>query len=120
MTPNQAYAEAIAQAPKGNKYGAKKVREDGHNFASQKEHRRYHVLRDMVHYGLIRNLELQKRYKCVVNGITVCTYVADFDYDVIEDGEHHTEDVKGKRTQIYALKKKLMAACHPEIKIIEV
>ena len=41
-----------------------------------------------------------------VNGISVCTYKADFTY--IENGESITEDVKGYKTAIYKLKKKLM------------
>jgi hypothetical protein len=39
-------------------------------------------------------------------GKTICTYKADFDYDS-QDG-HIVEDVKGLKTPMYKLKKKLI------------
>ena len=124
MTPSEAYAQALALKPKANKYGAKKREVDGITFHSSKEANRYIVLKMMQGAGVIENLELQKRYKCTVNGTLICTYVADFDYDYTaltpRHGEHTTEDVKGAKTALYRLKKKLMAACHPGVKIIEV
>ncbi len=58
--------------------------------------------------GLITDLRLQVPYQITVNGKRVCRYVADFVY--IENGKEVVEDVKGMKTPVYNLKKKLMEA----------
>jgi Protein of unknown function (DUF1064) len=114
------YAALSAQA-KPNKYGAIKDRIDGYSFDSMKEADYYvDVIRPLLWSHNIMNLEVHKRYDCVVNGILVCKYEADFDYDWVKSGVHDTIDVKGFKTREYKLKKKLMAACHPTVKITEV
>lgn len=86
---------------------------DGFVFDSQKEARRYGELKLMQAHDQIADLTLQPRFPIVINGVKVCTYVADFQYRDPWDGNKIvTEDVKGMKTPIYNLKKKLMKAVH--------
>lgn len=62
--------------------------------------------------GEIKNLELQTRYPLRVNGVLVCTYVPDFEYDDVSTGRHVVEDTKGTVTREYRIKRKLMKAVH--------
>lgn len=93
---------------KRSKYGAKKTVVDGITFDSQAEATRYGVLKIVQASGLIRDLRLQVPYQITVNGKKVCRYVADFVY--IESDKEVVEDVKGMKTPVYNLKKKLMEA----------
>lgn len=104
------------------KYGNKKVLADGITFDSEKEWLRYLELTLALKSGLIADLKIHPSFDIVVNGEKVCTYVSDFSYKIykntVRDGETLTwdgdrffllvvEDVKGVRTPIYRLKKKL-------------
>lgn len=93
-----------------SKYRSIPVEVDGIRFASKKEARRYQVLKARWDAGEIIGLVTQPRYVLKVNGEKVGTYVGDFLY--IEDGREVLEDVKGVRTPIYRLKKKLMKALY--------
>lgn len=92
---------------------------DGIRFASKKEARRYEQLLWLVKVGEITDLKIKTRYPIVVAGIKICDYEDDFSYKE-KDGAHKVEDAKGFRTPIYRLKKKLLEACYPGMKIIEV
>lgn len=93
------------------KYRNLKTLVDGIVFDSQKEARRYGELKLLVRSGEIHSLELQPRFPVVINGVKVCTYVADFGY-VDHTGSPVVEDSKGFKTPIYNLKKKLVKAVH--------
>lgn len=93
-----------------SKYGAHRVIEDGIKFASMKEAKRYAQLKMMQNAGLIQDLRLQVPFVLIQKqpGVKRCIkYIADFTY--IENGEPIVEDVKGFRTDVYKLKKALMA-----------
>ena len=98
---------------KQSKYKNKKTTCDGIEFDSKKERNHYLKLKAMEKVGLIKNLELQKEYilqeKFVLNGKTrrKITYKADFSYITTEDDKLHVVDVKGFKTEVYKLKKKL-------------
>lgn len=98
---------------KRSKYYSKKVIIDGIKFDSKKEGEYYQKLKILEKKGLIKDLELQKEYllqdKFVINGKTrrKITYRADFSYVSTEDDKLHVVDVKGFRTDLYKLKKKL-------------
>ena len=98
---------------KQNKFNAQSVNVDGHRFASKKEADRYCTLRTMQQQKMIRGLTLQPRYKLIVNGMMVASYVADFRY-WLTDNRVVVEDVKSPatRTRLYLLKRKLMQAVH--------
>lgn len=104
--------------PKRSKYKAVRTTVDGISFASKKEANRYSELRILLDRGEIRQLEMQPRFACVVNGVKVCTYVADFCY--LTDRKRVIEDVKGVKTDVYSLKKKLVEALFPGVVITEV
>lgn len=103
-----------------NKFSAIPTEIDGIRFASRAEARRYADLKLLERAGEIRGLELQPRFRCVVDGTLVCTYVADFAY--FRGNERVTEDVKSKptKTPVYRLKMKLMAACFRGVRITEI
>lgn len=89
-------------------------------FDSRKEAKRYLELLPRWRAGEIQALDLQKRIRLIVNGIVVCTYVADFAY--IEKGKRVVEDVKSRITRklpVYILKKKLLKAIYG-VEIMEV
>ena len=94
-----------------NKYGVSPKADrtvDGIVFDSKKEAKRYGELKLLEKVGEITNLEIQPKFACVVNGKKICGYVADFRYET-QNGEV-IEDVKGIKTRIYSLKKKLVEA----------
>ena len=93
-----------------NKYRAIKTTVDGIKFDSKKEAARYKVLKLLEKAGKITELELQPRYDLIVN-LTKCGfYKADFRY--FESGKEVVEDVKGMKTPVYNLKKKLIKAIY--------
>lgn len=107
-----------------SKYRAKPTVVDGFRFASQAEARRYVELLRLGDAGCLRNLELQPRFALMSNGERVGWYVGDFRYEEAMNihGPAPTytlhgvewrdvlEDVKGMKTPVYRLKKKLFEA----------
>lgn len=104
-----------------SKYRAVKTVVDGIAFPSKKQAKRYVELRDMAHAGVIGDLQMEVPYEVKVNGVKVCEYRADFVYRYDKGLTHYTvvEDVKGFRTPVYKLKKRLVEALYG-IKIVEV
>lgn len=117
LTPDQ-YAHLMGKKAmpgvdidKAHKAKFGNVKTDG--FDSKKESRRHTELVALERLGKISGLAMQVPFACVVNGIHVCDYVADFTYT---EGERRVvEDVKSEHTRklpVYRLKRKLMLACH--------
>ena len=100
-----------------NKFNAKKTEVDGIVFDSKAEAKRYTELKLLGKANVISDLRLQPKFDCVVNGKKICTYRADFDY--YEADKYVCEDVKGFKTPVYRLKKKLVEALF-EVIIIEI
>jgi len=99
-----------------SKYGNMPTFTDGIRFASLAEARRYGELKLLQKAGEIQDLQLQPRYKMVVDGWLICTYVADFSY---RDGKQKiAEDVKGMETALFKIKRKLFHALYPGIELI--
>ena len=125
-----------------SKYKAVKTTIDGITFDSKREAKRYSELKVLEKAGMITHLELQPEYQITINGAKICKYKADFRYFTVRaesnersynsKGEWQTptmtgqkegqivEDVKGFKTPIYRLKKKLVEACYPGTQIKEV
>ncbi len=101
-----------------SKYGAVKTKVDGVTFDSKKEANRYRELKLLLQAGKIANLLRQPQFPIVINEVKCGKYVADFSY-VDERGQLAVEDVKGMRTAVYRLKKKLVEAIY-HIKITEI
>ena len=99
-----------------SKYKAIKTEVDGIVFHSKKEASRYQVLKLLQRSGMIEDLTLQPKFNVVINDQKICSYSADFQYK--EKGLIVVEDVKGMKTPVYNLKKKLMFAVY-RIKILE-
>jgi Protein of unknown function (DUF1064) len=80
---------------------------------SKLEARRCDELQILLAAGEIRELKAhpQPVYPLVVNGRKVTTYRGDFEY-LDRDGNTVTEDTKGMRTDVFALKAELFAALY--------
>lgn len=107
-----------------SKYRAKPVVIHGIRFASTKEGRRYQELKLLEKAGEIKWLKLQRPYAVYAADIDskehkkLFTYYADFVYED-KGGIRHVEDVKGVRTPVYRLKKRIIEAVYG-IKIEEI
>ena len=113
-------AENIALAEKGDclrkgKYNNQKIEYKGLKFDSVKEYHRYLVLEKEAILGNITKLEMQVPFELLPtqrgkDGEVIeraCEYKADFTY-YDKDGNFIVEDVKGMKTEVYKIKKKLM------------
>ena len=115
---------AEGKKPRESKYNAKptdRILADGTviKFDSKKEAAYYDQLCVHEKIGLVRDIRLQVQFllkPAYTDGRTgerfrAISYLADFTFDRLEDGEwkHHIVDVKGRKTKDYALKRKIMA-----------
>lgn len=107
-----------ARQPKPRKYRNEREQVDGVWFDSRKESRHYRALLTLQRAGVITRIEIQPTYPLAVNGEKVATYRADFRI-TFPDGRSEVQDVKGVRTPVYRLKKRLMKAIY-NIEIIEI
>ena len=98
-----------------SKDNSRKTVIDGITFDSKKEAKRYVELQKKQEEGEITDLRLQVPFE-LVPSFTIeidgkkrkrrnIRYIADFTY--YENGQKVIEDVKGRKTEIYKLKKKL-------------
>lgn len=94
-----------------SKYGNRKSYIDGIWWDSDAEYRRWCELRLMQRAGRISCLIRQPEYRLLIAGIDCGVYRADFSYDDV-DGNHHVEDVKGVRTAVFKLKKRIVEALY--------
>ena len=116
----------------GVKYNNSKTVVDGITFDSRHEAQRYCELKLLERGGVIRDLELQKKFvlipsqyapdevvtlksgkQKIVKGRCLereCAYFCDFSYTEVESGRKIVEDCKSPitRTAVYKVKKKLM------------
>ncbi len=97
---------------RGGKYNAKKVIINSIEFDSKVEGQRYIFLLEQQRNGLISSLELQRKFEIEINGQFICSYCADFCYiqKVDDIPVFIVEDVKGMKTPVYRLKKKMLKA----------
>jgi hypothetical protein len=96
------------------KYAAVPTVIDGIRFASKKEAARYQTLKLLEKAGEIHDLELQPKFPLhsPVKGRAtlhqeVAKYIADFRYRLGPKGLLVIEDVKGVKTAVYRLKKRM-------------
>lgn len=85
---------------------------DGIRFASKREAFRYAELKLLQKANEICQLKLQPRYPLTVNGLHICTYVADFEYREVRTGRFISEDAKGVKTREFVNKAKLFHAIY--------
>lgn len=86
-----------------SKYHNKKVTIDNITFDSIKEGNRYAELKLLLRAKEIVNLKIQPKFELYA-GIT---YIADFEYYDKKLQRDIVEDVKGMKTEVYRIKKKL-------------
>jgi hypothetical protein len=99
-----------------NKYH--NVKTDG--YSSKREAKRAEELKLLVLSGNITQLREQPKYLLIPKqeGERACHYIADFEYKT-NVGARVVEDVKGVRTPVYLLKRKLLLFVHG-IRVTEV
>ena len=109
-----------------SKYKNRRTEVDGIEFDSLKEARRYGELKLLVKGGVIKDLELQPVFELIPkqkhNGKTIrkANYIADFMYIDTKRGITVVEDVKGFKTDVYKLKKKMFLYKYPEYEFKEI
>ena len=92
------------------KYNNKKTTVNKQTFDSKREARRFLQLKSLEKDGQIFNLKCQVKFELIPkqDGERACNYIADFVYKNAE-GKVFVEDVKGKQTPVYRIKKKVNA-----------
>ena len=109
-----------------SKYKNKKVVVDGHKFDSIKESHRYGELKLLERAGKIKDLELQPKFELIPTIRTdketlhKISYIADFMYQDCESGKMIVEDVKGYKTDVYLLKKRLFLQKYTDYEFREI
>lgn len=95
-----------------NKYKNRRITTPDGTFDSKREYERWCELKLLQRAGKIRDLRRQVRYHLVpaqynkIRNERPVDYIADFVYQ--KNGRTVVEDVKGKRTPEYIIKRKLM------------
>ncbi len=106
----------------GSKYGNQKTEYGGRRFDSKKEADYARSLEHLKHAHELKDrvvrIEYQVPYNITAKTRIVATYFADFRV-TYGDLRQEVVDVKGVRTPVYILKKKLVEALH-DIKIVEI
>lgn len=99
---------------------------NGITFDSKAEMHRYFELYILVNKGVIDDLELQPKYVLQPaftdkqgNKHRELSYLADFRYRD-HKGRFIVEDVKGMKTEVYKIKKKILLYKYPDINFIEI
>lgn len=113
MLPERAPMPGVDIDRVHRKYRNEPTETEHGKFDSAKEAKRYAELVMLERAGRIANLRRQVPYALVVNGIHVCSYIADVVYR--EGARVVVEDVKSEATRrlpVYRIKVKLMQACH--------
>ena len=100
---------------KRSKYGNKKTVYQGETYDSKKE-ADYAGILDALRKAKnkadrVISIERQVKYVIEIRSKKICTYIADFKVKYA-DGHEEVIDVKGFKTSIYRLKKKLVEACY--------
>lgn len=110
-----------------HKYGAVATVVNGIKFDSKAESKRYRDLILLKRAGEITDIQLQPKYvlmagfkhKATGKRVQPITYSADF-LVTYADGHQEIEDVKGVKTEVYRIKKKLFMNLYPDLEIKEV
>ena len=104
-----------------SKYGAKQIIDSkGRKHGSKAELRRCYELELLERAGEIRDLKRQVKHELIPAQYDssgrilekAITYTSDFEYVDVRSGEAVVEDVKGMRTEVYKIKRKLMLWIH--------
>lgn len=120
LTREQGQALLSAKPKRGNKYGAKRTLLDGIGFDSKAEASFYADLKIREKAGEVADIERQREYDLMVNGVLVARYRADFVFFDRRARARRVIDVKGVATRDFTMKRKLMKACHGiEVEVVK-
>ena len=103
---------------RNNKYNNKKTVYNGFKYDSKKEAEYAFRLDMLIKAKEVLSYDRQVRLNLVVNDLKVCAYIVDF-IVTYPDGTIQYVDVKGYKTDVYKLKKKLVKAVL-DIDIVEI
>jgi hypothetical protein len=104
-----------------SKYNNRKTVVFGITFDSKKEALRYKELKLLEDSNIIMNLARQVPFELVPkqNGERAVKYIADFVYINVQTGVTIVEDVKGFKTDVYKIKRKLFKWRYPQYVFVE-
>lgn len=104
-----------------SKYNNHQTVVDNIKFDSKKEAKRYQELKMLENASIIRSLSRQIPFELIPkqNGERAVKYIADFMYVETATGKIIIEDVKGYRTDVYKLKRKLFKWRYPQYEFLE-
>lgn len=105
-----------------HKYNARPMDADGYHFDSLAEYRRYCELKLLHAAGAISAIDVHPRFEIVPKDKhgKALYYEADFSYVDLQNNINVVEDVKGVKTPVYQLKKRLFLAQYPGRRFVEV
>lgn len=104
-------SRVIAKKPKRGKYNNTIIHDEVYGkFDSKKEYEEWKRLLALSKTGAIQDLQRQVKFPLDIGRVHITNYYADFVYCF--RGERVVHDVKGKRTDVYKIKYKLMKAIH--------
>ena len=101
-----------------NKYRNVWTEYNGIRYQSKKEAKRAQELDLLKKAKKVKTIVRQPKFEIEINGQHICNYKADFKI-IYSDDRIEYEDVKGIKTEIYKLKKKLVEVLY-NIEIIEI
>ncbi len=106
-----------------SKYGNQRVTRDGYTFDSKAEAREYGNLKLLEAAGAITNLQVHPKYTLLetfhtTEGATVRGIVYEGDFSYLENGREYVIDVKGRQTEAFKIKKKLLLKAYPNIRFV--
>lgn len=104
-----------------SKYHNKKITVEGKTFDSKKEAERYQTLKMLENANIISNLTRQVPFELIPKqkNERAVKYIADFMYVEVATGKIIVEDVKGYRTDVYKIKRKLFKWRYPNYEFLE-
>lgn len=100
-----------------SKFGAVATVVDGLTFHSKREAHYYAQYKILERAGKIGNLELQPKFPVHINGVKVCNVILDFAFFDYYANARCAIDVKGMDTPISRLKRKMLEAAYPGVKV---
>lgn len=99
-----------------SKYKAKRTEIDGKSFHSKREGQVYCQYKLLERAGEISHLQLQPKYPIVINGVKICDVFLDFQFRD-KNGKLRVIDVKGFDTAMSKMKRKMVEAVYPGVKV---
>lgn len=109
-------SEELGKIKGTSKFGNNPLVVDGIRFDSTAEANRYCDLKMLEHKNIITELDLQPKFTLIdtyhKGEHLRASYIADFRYKEADTGKWVVEDVKGVRTALYVLKRKLFLSMY--------